>query len=264
MLQRRRKVSGATEGAFALEEDARLLTTNSYGGRGGSFFKQIYESERTPNLARPAAASAGLSAPVWPPRSAPSPFWSWSTVHPTRDLVNDGLLPTLKSMGEGALRTADRADAEKRRGPEMGHAEGRPPAADDRRAVDALHHSRVPQRAGATAASTSGRSPMRASLRAWRPYPPTRRLTFRPSTRSSSTATDRRLRKARTPTTMPAAACRNPMCRSRSSSCSAASCRRRMARNSTRRKSRTSSSAMPTPAAQATHRPMVLARRSMA
>ena len=102
MLQRRRKVSGATEGAFALEEDARLLTTNSYGGRGGSFFKQIYESDDS----EPRAAggrfrwivSTCLAATIGAIAILVVVYGSSDN-----DLGNDGLLPTLKSLGEGAL-----------------------------------------------------------------------------------------------------------------------------------------------------------------
>ena len=102
MLQRRRKVPGATEGAFALEEDARLLTTNSYGGRGGSFFKQIYESEDS----EPRAAggrfrwivSTCLAATIGAIAILVVVYGSSDN-----DLGNDGLLPTLKSLGEGAL-----------------------------------------------------------------------------------------------------------------------------------------------------------------
>jgi hypothetical protein len=45
LLQRRKRVPGAPDGGFALDEDSRLLPTNAYGGRGGSFFKHIYEPE---------------------------------------------------------------------------------------------------------------------------------------------------------------------------------------------------------------------------
>jgi hypothetical protein len=47
VLQRRRKVPEAAERAFALDDETRLLPTNTYAGRGGSFFQHIYEQENS-------------------------------------------------------------------------------------------------------------------------------------------------------------------------------------------------------------------------
>ena len=52
VLQSRKKISAATEGAFAPDDDTRLFPTNAYAGRGGSFFQHIYETETN---AEPAA-----------------------------------------------------------------------------------------------------------------------------------------------------------------------------------------------------------------
>ena len=101
MLQRRRKVSGATDGAFSLDEDSRLFPTNAYGGRGGSFFKHIYESEN----AEPRAGgrfrwivSTCLAATIGAIAILVVVYGSSDN-----DVGNDGLLPALRSLGEGAL-----------------------------------------------------------------------------------------------------------------------------------------------------------------
>jgi murein DD-endopeptidase MepM/ murein hydrolase activator NlpD len=101
VLQRRRKASEAPEGAFALDDDTRLLPTNTYAGRGGSFFKHIYEQDNAE------------------PRSGGRFRWILSTclaaaigaiailivVYGSSDneATTDGLLPALRSIGEGAL-----------------------------------------------------------------------------------------------------------------------------------------------------------------
>ena len=101
MLQRRRKTSEATEGAFALEDDAHLPPTNAYAGRGGSFFKHIYEQENPEPraggrfrwiLSTCLAAAIGAIAIL-------------VVVYGSSDneATTDGLLPALKSIGEGAL-----------------------------------------------------------------------------------------------------------------------------------------------------------------
>jgi len=96
-----RKVSGATDGAFALEEDARLFPANAYGGRGGSFFKHIYESEN----AEPRAGgrfrwivSTCLAATIGAIAILVVVYGSSDN-----DIGSDGLLPALRSIGEGAL-----------------------------------------------------------------------------------------------------------------------------------------------------------------
>lgn len=101
MLQRRRKVSDATERALALDDDTHLLPTNAYAGRGGSFFKHIYEQENPEPraggrfrwiLSTCLAATIGAVAIL-------------VVVYGSSDneVATDGLLPALKSIGEGAL-----------------------------------------------------------------------------------------------------------------------------------------------------------------
>jgi len=91
----------ATERAFALEDDTRLLPTNAYAGRGGSFFKHIYEQENPEPraggrfrwiLSTCLAATIGAIAIL-------------VVVYGSSDneVATDGLLPALKSIGEGAL-----------------------------------------------------------------------------------------------------------------------------------------------------------------
>ncbi|WP_144061318.1 M23 family metallopeptidase [Hyphomicrobium denitrificans] len=101
MLQRRRKESDATERAFALEDDTRLLPTNAYAGRGGSFFKHIYEQENP----EPRAGgrfrwilSTCLAATIGAIAILIVVYGSSDS-----DVATDGLLPALKSIGEGAL-----------------------------------------------------------------------------------------------------------------------------------------------------------------
>jgi murein DD-endopeptidase MepM/ murein hydrolase activator NlpD len=101
VLQRRRKVSGAGDGAFAVDDDTRLLPTNTYAGRGGSFFQHIYETE----AAEPRAGgrfrwilSTCLAATIGAIAILVVVYGSSDS-----DLTSDGLLPALKSLGEGAL-----------------------------------------------------------------------------------------------------------------------------------------------------------------
>lgn len=101
MLQRHRKTSKATEGMFTLDDDAHLSPTNAYAGRGGSFFKHIYEQENPEPraggrfrwiLSTCLAAAVGAIAIL-------------VVVYGSSDneATTDGLLPALKSIGEGAL-----------------------------------------------------------------------------------------------------------------------------------------------------------------
>jgi murein DD-endopeptidase MepM/ murein hydrolase activator NlpD len=101
VLQRRTKASEATESVFALDDDTRLLPTNAYAGRGGSFFKHIYEQENPEAhaggrfrwiLSTCLAATIGAIAIL-------------VVVYGSSDneATTDGLLPALKSIGEGAL-----------------------------------------------------------------------------------------------------------------------------------------------------------------
>jgi murein DD-endopeptidase MepM/ murein hydrolase activator NlpD len=102
VLQRRRKDPDAAERAFAPgDDDTRLLPTNAYAGRGGSFFKEIYEQEN----AEPRAGgrfrwilSTCLAATV-------GAIAILVVVYGSSDnqMSGDGLLPVLKSIGEGAL-----------------------------------------------------------------------------------------------------------------------------------------------------------------
>jgi murein DD-endopeptidase MepM/ murein hydrolase activator NlpD len=86
---------------FALEDDAHLSPTNAYAGRGGSFFKHIYEQENPEPraggrfrwiLSTCLAAAVGAIAIL-------------VVVYGSSDneATTDGLLPALKSIGEGAL-----------------------------------------------------------------------------------------------------------------------------------------------------------------
>jgi hypothetical protein len=93
-------MSAATESTFALKDDTRLLPVNGYGGRGGSFFKHIYETDVEPRaggrfrwiLSTCLAATIGAIAIL-------------VVVYGSSDsqMSSDGLLPALKSLGEGAL-----------------------------------------------------------------------------------------------------------------------------------------------------------------
>ncbi|MFT3733034.1 MAG: peptidoglycan DD-metalloendopeptidase family protein [Hyphomicrobium sp.] len=87
---------------FAPDEDARLFPTNGYGGRGGSFFQHIYEAETN---SEPRAGgrfrwilSTCLAATVGAIAILIVIYGSSDNDH-----MNDGLLPALKSIGEGAL-----------------------------------------------------------------------------------------------------------------------------------------------------------------
>jgi murein DD-endopeptidase MepM/ murein hydrolase activator NlpD len=86
---------------FALDDDAHLSPTNAYAGRGGSFFKHIYEQENPEPracgrfrwiLSTCLAAAVGAIAIL-------------VVVYGSSDneATTDGLLPALKSIGEGAL-----------------------------------------------------------------------------------------------------------------------------------------------------------------
>jgi murein DD-endopeptidase MepM/ murein hydrolase activator NlpD len=86
---------------LALDDDTHLLPTNAYAGRGGSFFKHIYEQENPEPraggrfrwiLSTCLAATIGAVAIL-------------VVVYGSSDneVATDGLLPALKSIGEGAL-----------------------------------------------------------------------------------------------------------------------------------------------------------------
>ena len=101
MLQIRRKmVAAPSEGIFALENDTRLLPVNGYAGRGGSFFQHMYETDTEPHaagrfrwiLSTCLAATIGAVAIL-------------VVVYGSSDsqMSSDGLLPALKSLGEGVL-----------------------------------------------------------------------------------------------------------------------------------------------------------------
>lgn len=102
VLQTRKKASTAKEGVYALEDEARLLPANAYGGRGGSFFQHIYEAE---TQSEPRAGgrfrwilSTCLAAAIGAIAILVVVYGSSDSDH-----LNDGLLPALKSIGEGAL-----------------------------------------------------------------------------------------------------------------------------------------------------------------
>ncbi len=102
VLESRKQASAVKKGAFAPEEEARLFPTNAYGGRGGSFFQHIYEAETN---AEPRAGgrfrwilSTCLAAAIGAIAILIVVYGSSDNEH-----LNDGLLPTLKSIGEGAL-----------------------------------------------------------------------------------------------------------------------------------------------------------------
>ncbi|MBS0234981.1 MAG: M23 family metallopeptidase [Proteobacteria bacterium] len=102
VLQTRKKASTAKEGVYALEDEARLLPANAYAGRGGSFFQHIYEAE---THSEPRAGgrfrwilSTCLAAAIGAIAILVVVYGSSDNDH-----LNDGLLPALKSIGEGAL-----------------------------------------------------------------------------------------------------------------------------------------------------------------
>jgi murein DD-endopeptidase MepM/ murein hydrolase activator NlpD len=99
-VQRRRKARGATGGAFALEEDERLLPTNAYAGRGGSFFKHIYEADTELHAGGRFRwiISTCLAATVGAVAILVVVFGSSE-----RDISNDGFFPALKTLSENAL-----------------------------------------------------------------------------------------------------------------------------------------------------------------
>ena len=101
MLQRRSKVSGATDGTFAVGDDTRLLPTNAYAGRGGSFFKDIYEAENSEPRAGGRfrwIVSTCLAATIGAIAILVVVYGSSDNEGPT-----DGIFPALKSLGEGAF-----------------------------------------------------------------------------------------------------------------------------------------------------------------
>nr|WP_246317589.1 M23 family metallopeptidase [Hyphomicrobium methylovorum] len=101
VLDRRRKTSDASAGAFALEDESRLLPTNAYAGRGGSFFKNIYEQEHTEQRAGGPfrwILSTCLAAAIGAIAILVVIYGSTEN-----EVSSDGLLPILKSIGEGAL-----------------------------------------------------------------------------------------------------------------------------------------------------------------
>ncbi len=102
VLQRRKQDSAVKKGALAPEEEPRLFPTNAYGGRGGSFCQHIYETETN---AEPRAGgrfrwilSTCLAATIGAVAILIVVYGSSDSDH-----LNDGLLPALKSIGEGAL-----------------------------------------------------------------------------------------------------------------------------------------------------------------
>ncbi len=102
MLQTKKKVSAEPEGAFAPNDDTRLFPNNAYAGRGGSFFKHMYEEENNPEP--PAGGrfrwilSTCLAATIGAIAILIVVYGSSDNEH-----ASDGLFPALKSLGEGAL-----------------------------------------------------------------------------------------------------------------------------------------------------------------
>lgn len=102
VLQTRKKAPADKESAVAPEEEPRLFPTNAYAGRGGSFFQHIYEAETN---SEPRAGgrfrwilSTCLAAAIGAIAILIVVYGSSDSDH-----VSDGLLPTLKSIGEGAF-----------------------------------------------------------------------------------------------------------------------------------------------------------------
>lgn len=103
VLQSRKKAPATKEvTTIVTEEEITLFPTNAYGGRGGSFFQQIYEAETN---SEPRAGgrfrwilSTCLAAAIGAIAILIVVYGSSDSDH-----LNDGLLPTLKSIGEGAL-----------------------------------------------------------------------------------------------------------------------------------------------------------------
>jgi murein DD-endopeptidase MepM/ murein hydrolase activator NlpD len=102
VLQSRKKASATRETVFSVEEEVRVFRTNGYGGRGGSFFQDIYEAE---NISEPRAGgrfrwilSTCLAAAIGAVAILIVVYGSSDN-----DRMNDGLLPALRSIGEGAL-----------------------------------------------------------------------------------------------------------------------------------------------------------------
>jgi murein DD-endopeptidase MepM/ murein hydrolase activator NlpD len=101
VLRRRANVLSATESAFALDGDARLLPTHTYAGRGGTFFKHIYETEAAETRAGGRfrwILSTCLAATIGAVAILVVVYGSSDS-----EMTNDGLLPALKSLGEGAF-----------------------------------------------------------------------------------------------------------------------------------------------------------------
>ena len=110
VLQTRNKLSAAKEPAIAIvhEEEHAFFATSGYAGRGGSFFKHIYEAD---THSEPRAGgrfrwilSTCLAATVGAIAILIVVYGSSDSEH-----LNDGLLPALKSIGEGAFRAAQSA-----------------------------------------------------------------------------------------------------------------------------------------------------------
>ena len=100
-MANRKKASGASDGVFALDDDARLIASG-YSGRGGSFFAHIYQSDHAEPL--PGGRfrwlfSTCLAAAV----GAVAILVVVCGSSDNGDLAGDGFLPVLKNLGETAL-----------------------------------------------------------------------------------------------------------------------------------------------------------------
>lgn len=103
VLQSRKKAPATREvTTIVTEEEVTLFPTNAYGGRGGSFFQQIYEAETN---SEPRAGgrfrwilSTCLAAAIGAIAILIVVYGSSDGDH-----FSDGLLPTLKSIGDSAL-----------------------------------------------------------------------------------------------------------------------------------------------------------------
>lgn len=97
----RRIGTGAGDGAFSLNDDTQLVP-NTYGGRGGGFFADIYQTDHAEP--RPGGRfrwmiSTCLAAAIGAVAILIIVYGSSDN----SDMAGDGLLPVLKSMGENAL-----------------------------------------------------------------------------------------------------------------------------------------------------------------
>lgn len=102
VLQTRKTALTAKDSVYAPDDDARLFPTNAYAGRGGSFFQHIYETD---SHSEPRAGgrfrwilSTCLAAAIGAIAILVVVYGSSDSDH-----FSDGLLPALKSIGEGAL-----------------------------------------------------------------------------------------------------------------------------------------------------------------